>query len=279
VSTILLVDDETDLHDVYKFYLEDQGYTFISAYDGREALEALDCKSNIDMIVSDISMPGFSGIELLQRIREKNLVTPIAFVTGYATKENCISALRFGAFDIVEKPIEKQRLLDVVKEGVSLSTRARQVGVEQPGIASMAHAKLLANNDHPGTTSEEAQALHQCRLAVKKCHKLAMLLESGGFERAKLTLICRSMQLVVENLKEMTLPNHLAAAESVLRALSTMRMQTSCYGTLTAEQVQRVLADFENFMHASLEHPIDQNQKKRILDFEIEINRYLKQCA
>ncbi len=108
---ILVIDDEESLRHTFKIFLKREGYgPIILASNFDEAVSELTSQS-FDLIISDIVLGGNSGIDLLKRIRELNISCPVIMVTGYPTVDTASEALRFGAFDYIQKPVEKQQLL------------------------------------------------------------------------------------------------------------------------------------------------------------------------
>ncbi|HDK36249.1 MAG TPA: response regulator, partial [Bacteroidetes bacterium] len=97
---ILIVDDESSVRDsLYKWFLED-GYRVDTAADAKEALRKLQ-KQTWDIILLDIKMPGMSGLELQERIREIDPGIVIIIITAYASVDMAVTALKAGAFDYV----------------------------------------------------------------------------------------------------------------------------------------------------------------------------------
>lgn len=108
---ILVVDDEESLRHTFKIFLQREGYgPIVLASNFEEALYALS-NHTFDLIISDIVLGGNTGIDLLKRIRELNMDCPVVMVTGYPNVETASEALRYGAFDYIQKPVEKEQLL------------------------------------------------------------------------------------------------------------------------------------------------------------------------
>ncbi|AGF79563.1 PAS, AAA-type ATPase, and DNA-binding domain-containing transcriptional regulator [Desulfocapsa sulfexigens DSM 10523] len=108
---ILVVDDEESLRHTFKIFLKREGYgPIILASNFEEAVGELTTRS-FDLVISDIVLGGNSGIDLLKRIRELNITCPVIMVTGYPHVDTASEALRFGAFDYIQKPVEKDQLL------------------------------------------------------------------------------------------------------------------------------------------------------------------------
>jgi YesN/AraC family two-component response regulator len=112
-TRILLADDEeatlSNLHGI----LEDEGYKVDTALNGTLALEHLG-QIHCDLVVADIRMPGLSGIGLLRRIKETYPNVEVVLMTGYASVDLTIEALRLGAYDFLEKPFDMSDLLRTI---------------------------------------------------------------------------------------------------------------------------------------------------------------------
>ncbi len=113
--TILVVDDDPGQRQLLAGYLRQQGYTVLLAASGEEALTSL-AAHTVGMMISDVRMPGMSGLQLLRRAREAHATLPILLVTGYADIRNAVEAMRDGALNYLEKPIDFDELQALVRE-------------------------------------------------------------------------------------------------------------------------------------------------------------------
>lgn len=115
--TIYLADDEMWIMIGLRKLIEKSGQPFVvigEADNGVLALEGIREKKP-DLLISDIRMPGFSGIELLEKMAEEKLDTKVIFVSGYAEFEYAQAAVRLGAYDYLLKPIEQKQLNQVLE--------------------------------------------------------------------------------------------------------------------------------------------------------------------
>lgn len=119
---ILVVDDEKDIQALFeqRFRKEIRGgeMTFAFAYSGEEALEYMEkTGQEAVLILSDINMPGMSGIELLKRIKEhfENPSPVVMMITAYGDDENYNQAIRWGANDFLTKPLDFNQLKEKLK--------------------------------------------------------------------------------------------------------------------------------------------------------------------
>ncbi|HEU0140317.1 MAG TPA: sigma-54 dependent transcriptional regulator [Bryobacteraceae bacterium] len=110
---ILAVDDDENLRWVLQTQLEEAGYEVETAADGEAALEILD-RALPALVLTDLKMPGLSGMDLLQKIRETWPELPVIIITAFGTIQSAVEAMRAGAYDYVTKPIDYEELVLVV---------------------------------------------------------------------------------------------------------------------------------------------------------------------
>ncbi len=118
---ILVVDDEKDVQNLFeqKFRKEinNKLVEFAFAFSGQEAIDYLAKKENISLILSDINMPGMSGIELLKQLKQKypESAPEVVMITAYSDSENSVSAKALGASAMLSKPLDFSLLKDKIK--------------------------------------------------------------------------------------------------------------------------------------------------------------------
>jgi DNA-binding response OmpR family regulator len=117
---ILLVDDDLDILSLFKERLELQGFLVKTATDGLLALSYLE-KHQVDCLVTDLSMPGMDGVELVRKLREKGNVTPLFFITGYLDYPR-ESLNRFGPKAIIFKPFDFEEAAILIKNHLQKSS-------------------------------------------------------------------------------------------------------------------------------------------------------------
>jgi DNA-binding NtrC family response regulator len=109
-SKLLLVDDDVAICDAISATLEPRGYDVLCMNSGADALTALD-QTEFQAVVTDISMPGMTGLEFCRRAHAKWPNLPIVLVTAFGSMEMAVGAIRAGAYDFISKPIQVQELL------------------------------------------------------------------------------------------------------------------------------------------------------------------------
>lgn len=106
---ILVAEDERNLREGIAEAFRDAGHDVTEAADGQQALTALE-QQMFDLVITDYKMPFSDGLEVLRRVRMINDVTPVIMVTAYGTVEGAVQAMRFGAFDYIQKPFNLEEL-------------------------------------------------------------------------------------------------------------------------------------------------------------------------
>lgn len=112
---ILLIDDERAIRRALKEILEFENCQVEEAESGTQALQQLGQK-NFDLIFSDIKMPQMDGIELLEQIKKMGIETPVVMISGHGTVETAVGAIKLGAFDFIEKPLDLNRILVLLRQ-------------------------------------------------------------------------------------------------------------------------------------------------------------------
>jgi len=108
---ILVVDDEAAIRDALRMILEYEGYRVLEAGSAEDALVHL-ARSHVDALLLDIRMKGMSGMDALERIRVLHPQVPVLMISGHGTIETAVAALRLGAQDFLEKPLERDVVLN-----------------------------------------------------------------------------------------------------------------------------------------------------------------------
>lgn len=119
-SVVLIADDDASLRRVLEFQLREAGYDVLAAADGLVALEAFTA-NQVDCLITDLRMPGLSGLELLRRTRAVNPDVPVIVITAFGEIETAVEAMRAGAFDYITKPFNREQILLTVGKALSFS--------------------------------------------------------------------------------------------------------------------------------------------------------------
>ena len=119
MENILIVDDEKNYTLILAAVLEDAGFGALTANSGSEALEILS-SSDVDLVLTDMKMPGMDGIDLLERIKATDADLPVIMMTAHGTVEKAVEAMQKGAYNYILKPFDNERLVLYVTKAVSM---------------------------------------------------------------------------------------------------------------------------------------------------------------
>ncbi len=114
-ANILIIDDEAEMRKVLKDALKTGNYLIDTADDSRTGLKKVE-EQEYDLILLDLKLPGIEGIEMLEKIREENIMTPVLIITGYGSIESNVKAMKLGAVDYLRKPCEPGEIKEQVTE-------------------------------------------------------------------------------------------------------------------------------------------------------------------
>lgn len=114
-ANVLVVDDEVQFLDVFSKRLEGRGLKIDTAASGEEAVKRAK-ERDFDAIVLDLAMPGLGGIETLKRLKDENPDLQIIVLTGHATVEKGVEAIKAGAVDFMEKPVDINKVMEKIGE-------------------------------------------------------------------------------------------------------------------------------------------------------------------
>lgn len=116
-NSILVVDDDESLRRVTQLQLEEAGYRVLTASNGNEALGIIELET-LPLVITDLKMPGLSGLDLLKQIRQDHPETSVLMITAFGTVQNAVEAMKAGAYDYITKPIDYEELILVVNRAM-----------------------------------------------------------------------------------------------------------------------------------------------------------------
>jgi two-component system response regulator HydG len=132
---VLIVDDDPATREGLAVLLDGWGYQSSQAADGAAALKC--CENDLPhAIVTDLMMPGMNGLEFVRALGDRAEKIAIVFVTGQATIDTAVQAIKLGAYDYLPKPLETQRLREVIDKGLKHAALAREAGALRQRLES-----------------------------------------------------------------------------------------------------------------------------------------------
>lgn len=147
--TILIVDDETRYRSLYRQVLESAGFETVEAASAEEAFDIVRTETP-SIVVTDVRMPGASGIELLRSVREKHIALPFVLVTAYADVRDAVNAMKLGAVDYLSKPVDLDELVTAVRDALCIRIDNSQISMSSgklAGIIAQSREMLAVLND------------------------------------------------------------------------------------------------------------------------------------
>ncbi len=136
MASILIVDDEKHYPLILKEVLaEEGGYSSYPASSGMEALDILH-QETIDLVLTDVKMPGMDGVELLSKIKELNPDIPVIVMTAHGSVEKAVEAMQKGAYTFIQKPFENDALLSHISKALSIYSIVQENAMLRDAISS-----------------------------------------------------------------------------------------------------------------------------------------------
>src|SRR5436853_2020607 len=124
---VLIAEDDADMRDLLQEDLESVGYKIVIAVDGEAARERIKFEREpVDLVITDVRMPGLKGDMLLQTVREHRAEVPVIVITGFGTVEQAVQMIKAGAFQYLTKPFETAELLQAVDNALKASAPQRE---------------------------------------------------------------------------------------------------------------------------------------------------------
>jgi two-component system response regulator HydG len=157
--SLLIVDDEQVVRDSLVHWFTEEGYRVEAAATAAEALARL-ASGDVDLIIADIRMPGMDGLELLEKIQSEQLDTAVIIMTGYASVESAVRALKHGAFDYITKPFDPDDLSVVVRNALEQQRLKRENRMLREQLAeSQAVPELIGQSEAMRRVKEQIETV------------------------------------------------------------------------------------------------------------------------
>ena len=119
MAQVLIADDEANLRKVLTALLKQDGHEATAVEDGIKALEVVE-RGEVDILITDLRMPGMTGLELLKKVRQRDPTLPVIVITAHGSVDTAVSALKAGAADYITKPFDKAELKQAVRKASAL---------------------------------------------------------------------------------------------------------------------------------------------------------------
>lgn len=197
MKTILIVEDDNDIHNLIKEVLKKENYKIVDAYSGTEAILLIE-KENIDLILLDLMLPGLNGEEIISKI--KNI--PIIVISAKISPEDKVNVLLNGANDYITKPFNSEELLARIKVQLRINnekTKSKKLKYKDMILDEESHAVYIKDNEIYLTKTEYAimkQLLSNPKQVITKSKILELISEE--------TLDCdeNSLKVHISNIRK-----------------------------------------------------------------------------
>jgi signal transduction histidine kinase len=229
-QSILVVDDEAGLRDMLAFGLPDRGFRVVLAASGEEGVEKA-TRENFDLVVTDIMMPGMSGVEVLKKIKEMQPLAEVIMVTGFATLESAVESMKLGAYDYLTKPYSLDQLCLVLDK--ALEHRRLTAKVDHLEELNRLKSEFLANMSHELRTPMNAIIGYSALMLDKSYGEITPRQEKG---LRRIEANGKNLLQLINNILD-------------LSKLSAGRMSLFLESCNLAEIVEEVLATTECLAH------------------------------
>lgn len=135
MKKILVIDDERSIRNALKDILEYEKYEIILAEDGISGLKELE-SATFDLLLCDIKMPEMDGLEVLEKVKSDHPELPVIMITGHGDIDTAIEAIKKGAYDYIQKPLDLNRLLIAIRNGLDKKTLVTETKVLKKKVNS-----------------------------------------------------------------------------------------------------------------------------------------------
>lgn len=238
---ILIVDDDAGQRSLLNSFLTSQGFDTVPVASGERALEVLRSQQ-FSMMISDVRMPGISGLETLRRARQEHAVLPVLLVTAYADIREAVGAMRDGAVNYLGKPIDLDELLSSVRRATGLSNAAPMRFAENKQLPAHIVARsplmLALFRDVSLIASSESRVLMTGESGVGK-EVLADVIHAWS-PRAAGPLVRVNCAAIPETLLESELFGHERGAFTGAQAQRIGRFEQANNGTIFLDEISEM---------------------------------------
>jgi len=243
-ETILLVDDRKNTRKVLTAILADEGYEVLQAASGSEALKLFKQRQDVDLVLSDLKMPGMNGIELYQKVRDVREPPPFVIMTAHGTVKSAVQAMKGGITNYLIKPLDFEELMIVVEKAIRESSISRQLTSLKRKVreeqafhdligASMEMQRIFEMVRTVGTTDASIMIYGETGTG-KELLARALHLESS---RREASLVCINSAALTESLLEAELFGYVKGAFTGATSEKKGRLEAADGGTLFLDEI------------------------------------------
>ena len=192
-ACIFFVDDEVGIRKIIRLTLEEELPCYVTCFDNAiNCLEALkDEQRRCSLLISDIKMPGMDGLTLLTKVRQLRPLLPILIITGHGDVPMAVKALKTGALDFIEKPLDEHVLLSAVEKALKQSANTEEHSGKPVTDSETRILQLIAEGK---SNSEMAAFLHRSIRTVER-HRYHLMRKLNVSSPSELTKVALALGL------------------------------------------------------------------------------------
>lgn len=261
MNTVLVVDDKEMLRDSVGATLQRAGFVVVTASDGRGALDQI-ARRRPDAVVTDLKMPGMTGLELVEQARQIDDALPLVVMTAYGAVDTAVQAMKLGAFDYITKPFEGDELIVAVKRAIEHARMVRENAVlrtvaegARAGSSTPAGASSVGPRGMDRVIGDSAsmRRVKQQIMAVAESHGTVMICGESGTGKEVVARAIHDLSprmgepflavncaALSENLLESELFGHERGAFTGAEKLRKGRFELADRGTLLLDEISEI---------------------------------------
>jgi DNA-binding NtrC family response regulator len=250
-NRVLVVDDEKNQREIYRLILEDAGYQVTTAQSGEQALRLVR-ENGFDLVLTDYKMTGMDGLTLLSELVKLDPAIIVVMMTAHGSVESVKEALRSGAFDYLEKPVDRDQLLKVVESALDRLKRIDEEIVSRSEQMERVKKMILKVAGSSSTVLIRGESGVGKELVARAIHKAS--------PRASEVFIAVNCAAINENLLESELFGHEKGAFTGAHAQKRGLFEVADRGTLFLDEI----GDMSGSMQAKLLRALQEKEIIRI---------------
>ncbi len=276
--SILLIDDDDSLRRVMEFSLAEAGYAVHTAAGGEEGLRLFE-KGSFDAVITDITMAGMSGMEVLKNVRRSDVHLPVIIITAYGTIESAVEAMKQGAFDYITKPFNRDELR------LTLEKALRMQGLERENVELRARIRDKYSFDGIIGTSDKIRDVLDTAGRVAASDATVLITGESGTgkellakgihynsRRAEGPLVAVNCAAIPENLIESELFGHVKGAFTGAVRDKEGKFELADGGTLLLDEIAELRSDLQaKILRALQEREADRVGGSRPVPFNVRV--------
>ena len=263
MNNILIIDDEPSIRTILQEILEDEGYTVYTAGDGYEGLHLLKT-TKVELVLLDIWLPRMGGIDVLKEIKKEFSEIEVIVISGHANVDMAVNAIKLGAFDFIEKPLDMDRVLNLARNALKFE----KLKQENKSLKS----KLMLEDNMIGATAEMDQVNQIIEQSASSDSRVMITGENGtGKELVARKIHLRSNRknkafievncaAIPDNLIESELFGHEKGAFTGASSMRKGKFEAADGGTLFLDEV----ADMSLSAQAKVLRAVQEMQFERV---------------